>query len=282
MSRNPLPYPVVLVTGASSGIGYYCAIALKDAGYHVVATCRRQEDVDSLKSEGIDCIQMDLTRSESIQQAAKEFFTISKGNIYALFNNGAYGQPGAVEDLTRDALRAQFETNLFGWCELTNLILPTMLAQGYGRIIQNSSVLGLVAMPFRGAYVASKFALEGLTDTLRLELKDTGVFVSLIEPGPIKSLFRKNALKALNDNIAIDHSRHKQAYQTAIARLSKQEETSRFTQEPSAVFARLIHALESPKPKARYYVTFPTQLLGTLKRFISTAMLDKILAKAGA
>lgn len=215
--------PVILVTGASSGIGYYCAIALHHAGFKVVATCRRQEDVDHLRGENISCIQMDLADSDSVQRAVVEFFTISHGQIYALFNNGAYGQPGAVEDLTRSTLRKQFETNVFGWCELTNLILPKMIEQGYGRIIQNSSILGFVAMPFRGAYVASKFALEGLTDTLRLELKGTGVFVSLIEPGPIRSLFRKNALKALHENVDIKNSRHREKYQASIDRLEKAE-----------------------------------------------------------
>lgn len=274
--------PVVLVTGASSGIGYYCAIALQNAGYKVIATCRRQEDVDHLRHEGIDCIQMDLASSDSIQQAVKTFFALSHGKIYALFNNGAYGQPGAMEDLSRSALRNQFETNVFGWCELTNLVLPAMIEQGCGRIVQNSSILGLVAMPFRGAYVGSKFAIEGISDTLRLELKGTGVYVSLIEPGPIKSLFRQNALAALTAEVNMKTSRHASAYQESIDRLSKPGVSSRFTLEPDAVYKKLLHALQTDKPKARYYVTTPTHVFGFLKRILSAKWLDSLLIRAGA
>jgi short-subunit dehydrogenase len=274
--------PVVLVTGASSGIGYYCALALQRAGYKVIATCRREEDVIHLQSEKISCILMDLADSDSIKRGVQEFFTLSQGQIYALFNNAGYGQPGAVEDLTRDALRKQFETNVFGLCELTNLVLPTMIKQGYGRIVQNSSILGFTAMPFRGAYVASKFALEGISDTLRLELKGTGVFVSLIEPGPIRSLFRKNALKAMQENIDINNSRHQQLYQSAIDRLTKTEDSSRFTLDPEAVFQKLVHALQSRSPRVRYYVTVPTYVMGFLKRILSAKLLDTLLRRAGA
>lgn len=282
MSLTSHHSPTVFITGASSGIGYYCAIALKNEGYSVIASCRRQEDVEQLRSEGIPCVQMDLADSASIQRGVKEFFALSQGRIYALFNNGAYGQPGAVEDLTRDALRQQFETNVFGWCELTNLLLPTMLQQGYGRIIQNSSVLGFAAMPFRGAYVASKFALEGISDTLRLELRGTGIFVSLIEPGPIRSLFRKNALQALLDNVDIANSRHAQPYQAAIARLKKTGNASRFTLDPDAVCKKVLHALEARSPKTRYRVTLPTHLFSFLKRVSSDKMLDRLLAKVSA
>ncbi|RZA04300.1 MAG: SDR family NAD(P)-dependent oxidoreductase [Moraxellaceae bacterium] len=278
-NKDPQP-PVVLVTGASSGIGYYCAIALRNEGYKVIASCRRLEDVEHLRKENIESFQMDLSDSDSVQRGVVEFFNISNGEIYALFNNGAYGQPGAVEDLTREALRKQFETNVFGWCELTNLLLPKMISQGFGRIIQNSSVLGLVAMPMRGAYIGSKFAIEGISDTLRLELKGTGVHVTLIEPGPIRSLFRKNALRAFEENVDIDKSRHKVRYEVAINRLKKNGDATRFTMDPDAVFKKLLHALESRSPRARYYVTIPTYVLGFLKRFLSAKMLDKILSKA--
>jgi short-subunit dehydrogenase len=275
-------HPTVLITGASSGIGYYCAIRLNKAGYKVIASCRRQEDVEHLIGEGVSCIQLDLADSTSIQAGVKRFFELSDGKIYALFNNGAYGQPGAVEDLSRDTLRKQFETNVFGWCELTNLVLPTMLQQGHGRIIQNSSILGFIAMPFRGAYTASKFAIEGLSDTLRLELKGTGIFVSLIEPGPIRSLFRKNALQALEKNIDIPQSRHSEQYQASIRRLTKAEDATKFTLGPEAVYQKLIHALESSKPKVRYQVTTPTHILRFLKRLLSDKMLDRLLSKASA
>jgi NAD(P)-dependent dehydrogenase (short-subunit alcohol dehydrogenase family) len=218
----------ILITGASTGIGYYCAHQLHQAGFKVIASCRKTEDVERLLNEGLTCIQLDLADSASIEQGVNETLRLTGGELFALFNNGAYGQPGAVEDLTRDALRRQFETNFFGWVELTNRILPVMIKQGYGRIVQNSSVLGIAAMPMRGAYNSSKYAIEGISDTLRLELVNTGVYVSLIEPGPINSQFRHNALNALQANIDITRSRHQSAYQKAIARLGVKESTTPF------------------------------------------------------
>lgn len=272
----------VLVTGASSGIGYYCAKALQHDGYKVIASCRKIADVSRLQAEGLTCIQLDLASSDSVQHGAREALALAGGKLYGLFNNGAYGQPGAVEDLSRETLRKTFETNLFGWLELTNALLPQMIEQGEGRIVQNSSVLGFAAMPMRGAYNASKFALEGLSDTLRLELKGTGVEVSLIEPGPILSQFRKNALNALTQNVDRNSSRHKAKYEAAIERLRKTGPAMKFTQGPDAVYKRLKHALESKRPRPRYYVTVPTYLLGYLKRILTTRALDKILAKAAS
>ena len=204
------------------------------------------------------------------------------GQLYALFNNGAFGLPGAVEDLSRENLKYQFETNVFGWLELTNLAIPVMRKQGYGRIIQNSSVLGFVAMPFRGAYNASKYAIEGLSDTLRLELKGTGIYVSLIEPGPITSQFRANAVKALKQNIDIENSVHREKYIGVLERLNKQGPAAPFTLPPEAVLKRVLHALESSQPKPRYYVTFPTYLFGYLKRLLSFRQMDFLLARAGS
>ncbi len=205
----------------------------------------------------------------------------TNGELYALFNNGAYGLPGAVEDLNRDALCEQFETNVFGWQELTNLAIPVMRRQGYGRIIQNSSILGLVSLPFRGAYNASKYAIEGLSDTLRLELRGSNIYVSLIEPGPIASQFRMNAVKALAKYIDVDNSFHRKRYQDVLKRLNKQGPAVPFTLPPEAVLKRVIHALEATKPQPRYYVTFPTYLFGFLKRILSTRVLDVLLAKSG-
>lgn len=272
---------IVVVTGASSGIGYYCAQQLQKRGYRVIATCRQPKDVERLQQEGIDCIELDYASSDSVQQAWQDILALSEGRIDVLFNNGAYGQPGAVEDITRDTLRQQFEANLFGWHELTRCALGVMLEQGSGRIVHNSSVLGLVAMPFRGAYNASKFALEGLTDTLRMELSDTNIHLSLIEPGPILSRFRHNALQQLRANVDISNSRHQQGYQNAIERLAAPGPASRFTLGPDAVLERLLHAIEHPKPKARYYVTFPTYLMAYCRRLLSTRWLDRLLIAAG-
>lgn len=223
---------------------------------------------------------MDLDDSDSIHQAVQATLNITGGKLYALFNNAAFGLPGAVEDLSRDALRAQFETNLFGTLELTNLVIPVMRKQGEGRIIQNSSILGLTAFPFRGAYNASKFALEGITDTLRMELKGTGIQVSLIEPGPITSRFRDNAYLAYQRYIDNNSSVHRKAYESMEIRLKTQGPVAPFTLPPEAVLKRVIHALESPRPKIRYYVTFPTYLFATLKRILPHWMLDAALIKA--
>jgi NAD(P)-dependent dehydrogenase (short-subunit alcohol dehydrogenase family) len=271
----------ILITGCSSGIGYCVAKALHERGYRVFATARRRDSVNMLLAEGLESFRLDLTDSNSIHFAFEEVMRRTNGELYALFNNGAYGLPGAVEDLNRDALRAQFETNVFGWQELTNLAIPVMRRQGYGRIIQNSSVLGFVSLPFRGAYNASKYAIEGLSDTLRLELKGSNVYVSLIEPGPIASQFRLNAVKALEKYIDIENSVHREKYQGVLKRLNKPGPAVPFTLPPEAVLKRAIHALEAAKPQPRYYVTLPTYLFGILKRILSTRALDVLLAKSG-
>jgi NAD(P)-dependent dehydrogenase (short-subunit alcohol dehydrogenase family) len=269
----------ILITGCSSGIGYACALGLQQRGYRVVASARRPEDVTRLTGEGLTAVRLDLDDSASIGEALEQALGHTGGRLDALFNNGAYGQPGAVEDLSRDCLRAQFETNLLGWHDLTCRVIPLMRRQGEGRIVHNSSVLGLVALPFRGAYVASKFALEGLTDTLRLELAGTGVHVSLIEPGPIASRFRDNAHRKWQEWIDAERSPHRAAYLAMERRLLKDGPAAPFTLPPEAVLKRLIHALESPRPKARYYVTTPTHVLAGLRRVLSTRGLEWVLQR---
>lgn len=271
----------ILITGCSSGIGQCVAAGLAQRGYRVFASARRPEDVRSLEAGGLECVQLDLADSQSIRQAVDEVLARGGGRLYALFNNGAYGQPGAVEDLSRDVLREQFETNLFGTVELTNLIIPLMRAQGYGRIILNSSVLGLVALPYRGAYIASKYALEGITDTLRLELRGSGIHLCLIEPGPIESRFRANALEAYKRNIDVEHSVHRDKYLAMERRLAKQGAAVPFTLPPEAVLKKVIHVLESRHPKARYRVTVPTHLFAALKRILPDYWMDRLLATVG-
>jgi NAD(P)-dependent dehydrogenase (short-subunit alcohol dehydrogenase family) len=270
---------VVLITGCSSGIGYACAHGLKRRGYRVFASARKQDDVERLSGEGLDAVRLDLDDPASIREAVDLLLSETGGKLYALFNNGAYGQVGAVEDLSRDVLRAQMETNLLGTHDLTCRLIPVMRAQGYGRIVQNSSILGLVSLAYRGAYVASKFALEGLTDTLRLELAASGIHVSLIEPGPIVSRFRANGYEKFRENINVEKSPHRAQYLAAERRLLKKGPAQPFTLPPEAVLKRLIHALESPRPKARYYVTVPTYLIGGLRRVLSTQRLDWVLAR---
>ena len=269
----------ILITGCSSGIGYHCAKELQKSGYKVIATCRKNEDVERLSEQGLTCIKLDLADQTSIDQGFKKALDMCDGQLDVLFNNGAYGQPGAVEDLPTDTLRAQFEVNFFAWHHLTNLAIKHMRSKGHGRIIHNSSVLGFVALPYRGAYNASKFALEGLTDTLRMELADTNIHISLIEPGPIASKFRDNAKQAFIKNISIEESAHNDNYRAQLNRLESQTAPQKFTLGPEAVLEKLLHAMNAEKPKPRYYVTFPTYFMGVMRRILSTRLLDKILIK---
>jgi NAD(P)-dependent dehydrogenase (short-subunit alcohol dehydrogenase family) len=269
----------VLVTGSSSGIGECVARGLHARGYRVFASVRNPDDCAAFERDGIESLELDYADSASIESAVNDVLERTGGRLYALFNNGAYGQPGASEDLSRAAMREQFETNVFGWMELTNRLLPVMRAQGYGRIIQNSSVLGFVALAYRGAYNASKYALEGLSDTLRLELRGTDIHVSLVEPGPVTSRFRQNAFAAYQRNIDPDSSVHRERYRGMEQRLTKEGPVVPFTLPPEAVLKKVIHALESPRPRARYYVTFPTYLFAALKRVLSDRALDRILAR---
>ena len=272
----------VLITGCSSGIGYHAAHSLDRRGYRVFATARKPADVERLTTEGLESLPLDLDDSASIIAAMQDILERTGGKLDAMFHNGAYSQPGAVEDLRRDVLRKQFETNLFGWHELNTLVLPVMRTQGHGRILYNSSILGFTAMRFRGAYNASKFALEGLVDTLRLELRDTDIHVSLIEPGPITSRIRQNAWAAYQAHIDPEHSPHREFYKQRLeVRLQQEGAVVPFTLGPEAVLKRVIHALESRRPKDRYYVTFPTYLFGFLKRVLPGRTLDRLLAKAG-
>lgn len=271
---------VILITGCSTGIGYTCAHGLQKLGYKVFATCRKEEDVKRLQNEGLQSYKLDLRDSQSIREALTWVLSQTRGHIDILFNNGAYGQPGAVEDVSRAVLLEQFETNVFGTQELTNLVIPYMRTQKSGRIIYNSSVLGFVAMGYRGAYNASKFAIEGLADTLRLELHGSGVEVVLIEPGPIRSQFRKNALNKFLEHIDPQSSFHQKVYEKTLKRLEKKKDAP-FTLGAEAVLAVVIKAIEAKKPKRRYSVTFPTKLFSVLKRLLPTSWMDGIVRKAG-
>jgi len=267
----------VLITGCSSGIGNCLARGLKQRGYRVFATARQAADIESLTQAGFESLPLDLDSSSSIHTAVETVLARTQGRLYALINNGAYGQPGAVEDLSRATLRAQFETNVFGTQELTNLIIPAMRSQGEGRIVQISSMLGIVCFAYRGAYNAAKFALEALSDTMRLELRGTNIHVSIIEPGPITSRFRANAYAAFKRHIDREHSVHREYY----ARVEKHLDGPKplpFTLPPEAVLKQAIKALEARRPKTRYAVTFPTTLFAVLRRILPVRALDSILS----
>lgn len=276
-ATNPFGARSVLITGCSSGIGLHAAETLRQRGYQVFATARKPEDVEKLRNEGFAALQLDLRNSDSIRDAMDAVLQQTQGRLYALFNNGAYGQPGAVEDLSRDALRQQLETNVLGWLELTRYVIPVMRAQGEGRIIQNSSVLGFVGLPLRGAYVCSKFALEGLSDVLRLELQGTGIHVILIQPGPIRSQFRQNAFAAFQQFIAADQGPWKETYRAAARRMQQPEREAPFTLGPEAVTAAVVKALESRRPRARYRVTGATHWLAFLRWILPVRQMDRVL-----
>lgn len=269
----------VLITGCSSGIGLAAAETMRDRGWRVFATARAPEHLERLTDTvGVESVYLDYTEPESIAAAADHVLEATDGSLNALFNNGAYGQPGAIEDLPTDALRAQFEANVFGWHDLTRRIIAPMRARNAGRIVQCSSVLGLLAAPYRGAYCASKFAIEALTDTLRMELKDTGIYVTLIEPGPIRTRFVETAIKHYKRHIDMDNSAHSAIYRERLARMEDGGQMA-FKLEPEAVCQRLIHALEAKRPKTRYYVTVPTFVGAYLRRVLPTRALDFVAAK---
>ena len=270
----------MLITGCSSGIGHHAAHALAERGWRVIATCRKPEDCARLQAEGLESVVLDYTDTASITAALQETLARTGGRLDALFNNGAYAIPGATEDLPTDALRALFETSLFGWHELTRQVLPVMRAQGHGRIVQNSSVLGLAALKWRGAYVATKFALEGLSDVLRLEMAGTGIKIILIEPGPVTSKIRENSIPHFERWIDWDNSARAAQYGALRKRLYNPRERDPFELPPSAVTKRLVHALESRRPRPRYYVTTPTHFLGTMRRLLPTRALDAIVLRA--
>lgn len=268
----------ILITGCSTGIGYTCAKGLKQRGYRVFATARKPEDMARLESEGLETLMLDYADSASVKACAAEVAKRTGGTLYALFNNGAYGQPGAVEDITRKVLEDQFAANVFGWHELTTLCLPLMRKLGEGRIIQCSSVLGLLAMKWRGPYNASKFAIEGLTDTLRLELRNTSIRVVTINPGPIESRFVPNARAAFERNVDMTNSHYKEEFEMQRRRLDRGG-NGRFKLPATAVLAKLILALEKPSPRAHYYVTIPTYVAAVVKRLMPQSFIDSFSNK---
>lgn len=269
----------VLMTGCSSGIGYDAAHGLAARGWRVFATCRSQADCDRLITEGLESFVLDYDNEASITAAVAEVASRTGGTLDALYNNGAFACPGAVEDLPRAALREIFETNLFGYHDLTAQVIPMMRAQGHGRIVNCSSVLGFVGMKWRGAYVSTKFALEGLTDVLRIEMAGTGIDIILIEPGPITSSIRKNAIPHVEKWVDWKNSARVDEYAPLIERLYTDSGPDKSELPASAVTAKLIHALESRRPQSRYYVTTPTYIMAFARRILPTFALDWILSK---
>lgn len=270
----------ILITGCSSGIGYDAAHGLRRAGWRVFATCRREADCQRLRSEGLESFRLDYDDATTIAAAVAEALARTGGTLDAVFNNGAFGCPGAVEDLPTDALRAIFETNLFGYHDLTRRVIPVMRAQGHGRIVNCSSVLGLVPMRWRGAYVATKYAVEGLTDVLRLEMADTPIKVILIEPGPITSKIRVNSIPHFERWIDWRRSPRRAQYEASLLkRLYEARGPDRFELPASAVTAKLVRALDAADPAPRYFVTTPTYLMNAARRLLPSRALDALIRR---
>jgi NAD(P)-dependent dehydrogenase (short-subunit alcohol dehydrogenase family) len=266
----------ILITGCSSGIGRHAAHGMRARGWRVFATARADADVAQLVEEGFEAFRLDYADATSIAATVDAVLAASSGTLDALFNNGGYAQPGAIEDLDTALFRAQFEANVFGWHDLTRRVIPAMRRQGHGRIVFNSSVLGFVAARFRGAYVASKHAIEGYADTLRIELRGSGIDVVIIEPGPIVSRFRTTAI-GHSEGVDIAGSVHREAYQRDLARRREGHGEDRFRKGPEAVLEALVHAVESKRPRARYRVTVPTMVAAFLKRVLTTRAMDRIV-----
>ncbi len=268
----------IIITGCSTGIGLETAIYLKDRLITVYPTARDPKDVKMLKELGFDyAMQLDVRKPDEITAVINRVLKID-GKIDVWFNNAGFGQPGAMEDITTEVLKAQFETNVFGLHECTRQIIPVMREQGHGKIIQHSSVLGLISLFGRGAYNASKYAVEGLTDTLRLELYGTNIYPVLLNTGPITSHFRETAVKKLEENVDIEHSLFKKRYMKSLKGTNKKVP---FNEEAEAVASVVHKIILADKPKPRYYITKATYLLGTIKRVVSTSLLDKVLLKIG-
>jgi len=252
---------------------------LRARGWRVFAACRQQHDCDRLIAEGFESPLIDYADPDTIYNGLADVLEATGGTLDALYNNGAFAIPGAVEDLPRGALRSIFETNVFGVHDLTQAVIPVMRNQGHGRIINCSSVLGIVGMRWRGAYVATKFALEGLTDVLRIEMADTPIKIILLEPGPITSKIRENAIPHFEHWIDHENSARRTQYAQLRDRLYTDAGPDKFELPASATTKKIIHALESKRPKPRYYVTFPTYLMGTLRRILPTRALDWVIRK---
>ena len=269
----------ILITGCSSGIGLDSALALHKRGWQVLATCRKPADCKRLTDEyGLTSFVLDYEAPETIKSAVAKTMELTGGRLDALFNNGAYAITAATEDVPVAAMRAIFESNFFGWHDLITQILPYMRAQGYGRILQNSSILGFTAMRYRGAYNATKFAIEGITDTMRMELRGSGVQMILIEPGPIRTKIRENANQNFKKWITVKGSAHEEFYhKILIPRLEAvNPKKDPFELGPEAVTKDVIHALESRKPRLRYRVTWATKLMMPVKRLLPTRLMDEV------
>lgn len=271
----------ILITGCSTGIGLDAARTLKSRGWRVLATARRAQDRERLEREhGVEALPLELKDGASIARCAEEALRRTDGKLYALYNNAAYGVIGAMEDLSADVLRDQLEVNVVAAHELSRRIVPAMRLAGGGRIVMCSSVLGFISGPYRGAYAASKYALEAMSDAMRVELRPAGISVSLLEPGPIETHFMATVVSSFTSQIDMHRSPHREAYAQRLEQMrTGATKGSRFKLKPDAVVAKLVHALESSRPRARYRIGVMTKGANVLKRLLPDSLLDTLVTR---
>ncbi len=274
-----MPSKTILITGCSSGIGLDTARRLKAQGWTVFASCRAEEDCAARVAEGFSAPQLDYEDPDSIARCAQDVLTQTNGALDAVFHNGAYALPGPLEDIPAEGMRAQFEANFLGWHDLNRHVLPAMRARKQGRILFNSSVLGIVGMKYRGPYVATKFALEGYADVLRMEMAEAGIHVVLIEPGPIETAFRKNAIKQFDKWVDWKSSALRETYESSLLDKLKKGGSASKQWPASAVTDAVEKALTASRPKVRYRVTVPTHAMAIARRLLPTRALDWLLSK---
>jgi short-subunit dehydrogenase len=274
----------IIVTGASSGIGRATLIKLVKVGYQVFGLARRYDRLTSIYSELPSLtervesqyvpLEFDITKPEKFDSIIEDISSKADGNmIYGLVSNAGYVEPGAIEDITIQDIRTQFETNFFGLVELTKKVLPIMLKNNQGRIVNISSVAGLMALPLIGVYSASKYALEAVTDALRMELWNTNIKVITINPGLVDTNINTVSRPKLDNLIDKKSSRFSEMYRKYMYNVPKGL--------PSDSVARVVlKALSSQKPNARYVVGPTTLTVGVkLKKFIPDRIFFSQIAK---
>ncbi|MGM0533598.1 MAG: SDR family NAD(P)-dependent oxidoreductase, partial [Campylobacterota bacterium] len=260
----------VLITGCSSGIGFACAKQLRQSGHGVFAVVRKEEDVTKLQDLGCVVYNLDVTHRGKVDAMFADLKQQGVG-LDVVFNNAGYGQPGALEDVTVEVLKQQFETNVFGLFYITQKAAAYMKAQkSGGKILQHGSILGLVSLAYRGAYNASKYALEGLNDTLRLELAGSGVQIATVNTGPVRSRFRHNAMKMFEANIDQKNSDYAQVYSKKVAkRLHAKDSGDIWTLDSREAARQIVAIMGKKRVQPRYYITKAAAILAFVKRLCS-------------
>ena len=270
----------ILITGCSSGIGKNVAITLHNKGWRVFATCRSKTDCTFFKKLGIESFPLDLLKEESINCAVNLVKEKTKSQLDVLFNNGAYAIPGAIQDIPRSAMREIFEVNVFGQIDLINRCIPLMMSSDYPKIINCSSVLGFMSLPYRGLYSATKYSLEALTDALRRENYNNKIRFVLIQPGPINTNIKKKSIKHFEKWIDWKKSIHQKTYENkVIKRLydnNYKDTLNNYELKPDAVTKIIIKVLNSKNPKVRYKITMQTKIAQFMIKIFPTNLLDWI------